>query len=518
MSISKLKDKKVKDDRKDDSFENISLSKLNILDLPEDVFETIAGFFGKKDIENCTKVCDEWKQYLDKSKFLKKCCIYPEKYYKLSAKPDAERCKSSRICDWRNSFLIQKRILENWKHGIFVKESSGINASNLTCLVDSVDDNGNHWLFDFGQQGIKVWNITTQPFLHSEYSQNNFFGLLPLQDKVLTCRSNYMKIFQFRHPDYELKLDYRFKFEMDDVLPNHIVIPDEEYVSGVRYILVDNQFFIGYSENITDIERAFIHIWDLNSGRKVATQSVFQDSFSELIRSSGGDVLNDFRGGLILFAADQGRFLVNLIDARYNLCHISLFSLLEMKFTKVVAVIESRTAWCFMKGDIIAIFHIVQEESSQISVFNVKGDLLDELYFPAIHNPAFTDEFKFDSDKVILKVDTTINVLTINDDTIAHKNHFVLDEELFILKYFDPKFLLLFDRRWNIEYSVTTWDIDNGTKLWELGLISKIYLYRQLFCNYEYPGRLVVYFKGEEELSILKFDQDVLTDRLKNVT
>ncbi|XP_054277245.1 uncharacterized protein LOC128996143 [Macrosteles quadrilineatus] len=479
----------------------------NIEDLPEEMLEIIAGFLSCKDLNSCFNVCKKWRRILNSDKFWKKCCKYPEKYFKLSSVQVSKIPAFIDACKWRKHWLLQKRIWKNWSSGTFTTDTFAGELGHMS--MDSVDEHGNHWLFCYGSNEINVWNITNEPFLHSNYEQQHFFALWPLQDKVLTCRSNYVKVFNFKHPENELQLSYRFKFDRKNILPENEKVSNDDYVSGVRYILVDDRFLIGYQENVSDIATACMYIWDINT-KKVRNQSIYQESFVRFVQQTrGSNVLDHFNGGMVLFDGDNGKFLVNLIDDRHKLCHVSLFSLVEMKFVKVVAQFESRTAWCLMKGDIVVTFHIVCENKSQISVFNLNTGLLAKLYFPFERNPILNNELRFDCNKVILKVRNKITVLTLTDSVHVKENSFELDESNkngCILKYFDPKFLLLYDCSILSSGNLTVWDIDSGIKLWGLRKLSHLVLYKPIINTFEYPGRLLVRFCDESNFRILKFD------------
>jgi len=489
---------------------------VSIQDLPEELLEVVFGFLPGEDLDSCFDVSRKWRNILNNDRFWKKCCVYPEKYYKLPHRQLDTKYETNKICEWRKHFLVQKEIWNNLKRGSFVSIESNIDMGLLSDNIDYVDGHGHHWLFQCVEGKLTIWNITDEPNFHACYSVNDNSRIVPLQDKVLIRSTNHVEVFNFKHPEYKLQLNYRFKLQVQD--PEQEIIPDYAFVSGVRHILVDDKFFISYSVNIVDLRNTVIHVWNLDTGNQVSTINMHQQSFVVYVRNTipGRDITNNnFLRYLDLFPGDNGRFLVNLVDARYKLCHISLFSLVEMKFIKVVARLESKRIRCLMSGDIAVIHHLFREDNHQISVFNVNSGLLFNLTFQTFVRSFFPQPFTtrdliLQSNKVIFKVRDKVSVLSLSKTVCGgiqvKKDFFKVDKLSGMFRYFDPNFLFVFeDVSFDYNYSVSIWNIESGAKLKKIKVpnFSSPILSRQD----QYPGRVLFELVDQRGLGILKFDQ-----------
>uniref|UniRef100_A0A1B6L6T1 F-box domain-containing protein n=1 Tax=Graphocephala atropunctata TaxID=36148 RepID=A0A1B6L6T1_9HEMI len=488
-------------------------STVSIEDLPPEVIEIVATYLSGDDLESCSDVSENWRKILNSNKLWKKHCVYPEKYFKTSGYESGEKTNCDNSCTWKKNFKRQKLLWENWSKGQFTVNEADINASSVCYLVYFVDELGNYWLlYSEYDCGITVWKISEVPVFHCKLDQTDQFGILPVKSKLFSYVSNYIKVFEFMSPENELKLQYRFIFDKNTVISDNSDF-HYEYVCCQRFIIVDN-FLIGYCENVTDLCETFVHIWDCDSGRKVARQSIFQQSFVNYVLSmTGNDIIKDFEGGLVLFDSDSRRFLVNVIDDKYKLCQISLFSLDKMEIVNVVAQLESRSACCFMKGDVIVIHHKRDKnQTSQVSVYNDHGKLLAYLDYSHSRSLQMNNEFWLTSSKVILKVQDGICVLDIVKSESVCERRFNTDTKQFILGFVDPKFLLLYEKvgiaigcqRETVAVSV--WDLESGSKLWNLGKIDTLDTCNMMFSHSVYPSKLIVHFTGDEQLSILNFE------------
>ncbi|XP_046665931.1 uncharacterized protein LOC124357886 [Homalodisca vitripennis] len=489
---------------------------VSMQDLPTEIIEIIASYLSSDDLDACFRVCRGWKSVFNLNRIWRKYCVYPEKYFKASGSTLGSRGNKDyeEVCFWKKSYDRQKLLWDNWSKGRFTKKKTDMCLSMLSYLVYFVDNFGNYWLlYSNYDDGISVWKIDEIPDFHCKLDEKDQFGIVPIKNKLLTHISDYIQIFEFKPPENELVLQYRFKFNEDTILPKDNVFINE-YVSSQRFIIVDN-FLIGYCESITDLLHTYVHIWDCDSGEKVATQSIFQHSFVDYMSSSTGIVITtDFEGSLLLFDSDSRRFLVSTTSHRYKLCEISLFSLDEMKFVNVVARIESGDIWCIMKGDTVAIYHSVcsYNRLSQLSVYNTNGKFLAKLDIAHAYNHYIYREFWLTLSRVILKVRNTIYVLDITDLENIRARSFDTNTNTLTLGYVEPKFLLLYDMLDPFDFSqkecalVSIWDVDSGSKLWNLGHLDKIDSCRFLFSESVYPNKVIVHFTGEKEVSLLDFE------------
>ncbi|KAG8251923.1 hypothetical protein J6590_041220 [Homalodisca vitripennis] len=486
---------------------------VSIQDLPPEIIEIIATYLGSDDLHSCFSVCRDWAKILNSNKIWRKYCVYPEKYFKTAGCTLGSRGNRDyeEVCFWKKSYDRQKLLWDNWSKGRFTKKTTDMCLSMLRYLFYFVDKFGNYWLlYSSYDDGISVWKIDEIPDFHCKLDEKDQFGIVPIKNKLLTHVTDYIQIFEFKPPENELVLQYRFRFNEDTILPKDNVFINK-YVFSQRFIIVDN-FLIGYCENITDLIHTYVHIWDCDSGEKVATQSIFQHSFVDYMLSSTGiDITKDFDGGgLLLFESDSRRFLVNTMACAYKRCEISLFSLDEMKFVNVVARIESGSAWCFMKGDTISILYI--SDWYQVSVYNTRGKFLANLDFPGLRlNPHLNNRFWMTSTKVIVIDDDMIHVLDIINSENVCVRSFTTNTDKFILGYVEPRFLLLCEKviLTTLDVSsiyVNIWDIESGLKLWDLGHLESIDSCRFLFASSVYPSKVIVQFSGEEEVSMLDFE------------
>ncbi|XP_046665985.1 uncharacterized protein LOC124357913 [Homalodisca vitripennis] len=485
---------------------------VSIQDLPPEIIETIATYLGGDDLHSCFSVCRDWAKILNSNKIWRKYCVYPEKYFKTSGCTSGSSGNKDfeDVCFWKKSYDRQKLLWENWSKGRFTKKKTDVCPSKLSNLVYFVDNFFNYWLVhSHHSTGISVWKVDEIPSFHSKLEKIDQFRTLPIKNKLIALYSDYIRIFEFKPPENELLLQYRFKFSEDTIIPEDSEFINE-YVCRQRFIIVDN-FFIGYCANITDLRHTYLHIWDCDLGKKVAKQSIFQQSFVDYMLSSTGiDITKDFEdGNLMLYDSDSRRFLVNTMACVYNQCEISLYSLDEMKFVNVVARIESVSAWCIMKGDTICILYL--SNCYQVCVYNTRGTFLAQMDFPGFYHPYEYHWFWMTSTKVILSFGDTIRVLDIIDSENVCGRSFTTNTNKFILGYVEPRFLLLYDRITIntfqlISFYVSIWDVESGLRLWDLGHLKSVDSCRFLFTASIYPSKVIVHFAGEEEVSMLDFE------------
>lgn len=471
---------------------------LDIGDLPTEVLEFILKFLGAQDHASCFNVCTEWRHILNKNALWQKYCIYDKKYYIHCKLPlGTEHVgDSEEICAWKRCYDKEQAMFDNLVRGQFVKEE--VTTRIKGCLRDLIDDKGYHWLFQYNTNVIHIWDITESAKLHFSYhSDDSFTALCVSKDKIILHRSDYIKVLKFEYPKYELSPAYRFIFDKDNILSDTIVVPEDYYTSFSRHLVVD-KYFVGYYETISDIKSCKFHIWDITLAEKVATQEIYQQSFVDFARSSSNvDITESFRGGLLLFGAnDSSEIVVAVIHDDHELCQVSLFSLENRQFENVIAQLKSKRVWCFMRNGVVVI-HSIDEDHSQLSIYEKSGNLLTRISLLFSHNPAFNHRFWFSGSKMILCcTNRMISIVDIVNKQNVKIRDFKINEDYKILGFYEPRFLLLYRKYLAVSddtYVVSVWDIMSGTFLFNLTNCSPwIGTLHSWVVESAFPGKLIV--------------------------
>lgn len=196
--------------------------------LPHFLIQKIAAYLPSQDLVACSAVCKNWREIFNTDAVWRPRVNFPEHYYRIQAKykdmiicpPDNPSLEP--LCEAREHYMRDQCLRFNWRAGLFTGEEIKLTGEGIIRQVtNSVDEEGNYWLFINTTEAIEVWNLTNRPFFQSivlKNIPNAYDTMCILESKVLLIFPDYVQVYNFEHPKFELVFHCYFHF--DDEFPS----------------------------------------------------------------------------------------------------------------------------------------------------------------------------------------------------------------------------------------------------------------------------------------------------------
>lgn len=285
---------------------------------PQELVEKVANFLSLNDILSCCLVNSSWRRafndnriwfdlcskrspvHFDKFCYIEEQCTVVPRFEFLDIKCDT----LEQICKWRERFMQEAHLTRNWRHGRHSKhmiidfledDRDDFNFRNIQCA-------GNFTIVPYSERReFYVYNIYEKPILTQiikyslDYMIEDFFKLS--NNRLVIVQCTLLQVYELSQEEESVILTHAVLFDSPEQaslnLPkantsswyssNVGLYPCEVSFAGDH----NGKYFIGTVYNSYPIKYPNIHIWDIESGKKVGTkclpfckQSILDITFS----------------------------------------------------------------------------------------------------------------------------------------------------------------------------------------------------------------------------------------------
>lgn len=267
--------------------------------LPEELFEEIIFYLNLEDVLSCCLVSRSWRNAINTDRIWFNLCSKITKLkkneFKLIEAPckvdpvfttPSQKCSClSEVCSWRVRYMQEAHISRNWRLGRFFASPItrplfplGVECDEDVLIVASMEN----WEF-------KVWSLSSTPKLLqvSRFSLwqvfADFFKLSG--NKLVVGQCTLVQVYTIdKSHDSTFELAHRFLFNKSEEesynIPNSPDVSDwyNNNIGLYRSDIICNydhngDYFVGVMIE-GNLKMAILHIWDINSGHKVADQKI----------------------------------------------------------------------------------------------------------------------------------------------------------------------------------------------------------------------------------------------------
>lgn len=256
-----------------------------LLSLPAEILDEIAQYLSVKDLLSCSLACSRLRAVFNDNTIWRKFCKNNIIKYIESKKRknnvdyniSALICDLDPICDERIHYIQQNQLLNNWKYGKFVENEAyspyGLYYMSLKSGTPIIYEDIYLFLYDFFEHTIMVWNIRNEPFPQAKIKilyHNYFYERLQFEivgKKLVVYEvGKFIQIYDINLPNKHLPISALILVDQNEPLEKipEFHSPDELYAVCYHKV-IGNQV---YSHKIG---KPILHIWNIDTGRKVET-------------------------------------------------------------------------------------------------------------------------------------------------------------------------------------------------------------------------------------------------------
>lgn len=335
---------------------------MSLLLLPEEVLELIVKRFTAKDLIACSFVCLEWREKFNNNSFWKRFCHKHVKDYlektECEVDPPFQPIQSTEerlepVCGWRVCYMREIHLTNNWKSGHFsttpVRDYKTVQSVEM-----GVDSYNTHWLFVNVNSHIEVWNVNKTPELVKTLVlfPECVNPVIVAERKLIVTQWNIITTYSL---DYHVDTLFRCTLEENELLASKLwdstaksdiaTLNDKEVFKCHSF----GQLLVGHKRlqnpAVTDI---LMHIWDVNSKRKLKTESMLKD-FNNYIKI---DFVN-------IFKIDESQGIIRLVYLSFQNeldSVLFVYNFKRLKFNDIKIECKGVVVWCGYAHNIIVTF------------------------------------------------------------------------------------------------------------------------------------------------------------------
>lgn len=244
------------------------------------------------DLCNSSRVCKKWREKFNINPVWEKHLLFEDRFYRIQERyKDMILCPPfsstlEPLCYSRQCYIRDQCLRFNYQGGLFSMESFPLkHGGKLREIFDVLDKEGNYWVFLNTTVAVEVWSVTNKPFFKTSILKeiaNPTDGLYIIEKRVALVCSDFIQVFSFNSPKYELNLLCCFYFGQGSIsVESERLKPNIDlWQKNVKHGLI-GKYLIGYTGSITKSalhEATYLHVWNLQSLEKLYSTKLISES------------------------------------------------------------------------------------------------------------------------------------------------------------------------------------------------------------------------------------------------
>lgn len=361
--------------------------------LPKSLVPKIAAYLSSQDLVACSAVSKKWREKFNIDAVWRPRCHFPEKYYKIQAKykdmiicpPDNASLEP--LCTAREHYVRDQCLRFNWRAGLFTGEEIKLKGQGLIRnIINSVDDEGNYWLFINTTEAIEVWNLTNRPSFQSiilKNIPNAYDTMCVLESKVLLIFADYVQVYNFEHPKYEMVFQCYFHFDDDfpsEEIPGMNPRKEKPFDIGNQNMkhLLTGHILIGFTGMIAKsvLSAARMHVWNMDTLVKLHRSNILHPTSVQTLFDD--DDATDKGVQIDMFEGDSQHLLIVLQTTEDAVIEslIFLYSISQRGLRNVKRSSSTRVLWTRIVNNHVLVFGLTIRSGFVFSLVDInKGDI-----------------------------------------------------------------------------------------------------------------------------------------------
>lgn len=313
--------------------------------LPLDVLECIVGYLSDKDLSRCCTTSKSWREVFSGDIFWKKHCNIKLSVCLESASclvephfitPSVLNSSLVSVSGWRLCFLREQHCLKNLRSGRYTRKEIEFDCDDSISYHIKVEFVANNYVFLHTTYETQVWNVVqepnlvmTIPFQLVELWERNFHKFQ--ENKLIVVQCNVVQMFNIcllsntwsfhRTLFFDKPEEFSSNITKDTDVNELFQTTSHEVGDSVERVICSN-FLIGIVTTEMSLQNPVMHIWDLNSCKKIK-----EEDCSEIFGSGVTD--------MYLETSTTSHDKIIVTCQKYQKKCFAVYSLTKLKFLAI---------------------------------------------------------------------------------------------------------------------------------------------------------------------------------------